>query len=52
MLKQRVTALYSNRCLSYHQLGKQKEVIADADYVIKNLDAKNIKMLYRRQFAY
>jgi hypothetical protein len=32
-------------------MGKQDLAIADGDYVLKNLDAKNAKALFRRGFG-
>lgn len=50
-LKTVITQCYTNRSLCYHQLDRQIEALADADYVIKYLDEKNVKALYRRGFA-
>ena len=44
--------IYTNRALMHHNIGDQKAVIADATYVIDNLDAKNPKALLRRCAAF
>lgn len=44
--------LYTNRALMYHNTGDQKKVMADATYVLDNLDAKNPKALLRRATAH
>jgi tetratricopeptide (TPR) repeat protein len=48
----KVTHLYTNRSLSYHQLGEQQHALEDADHVLKHLDTQNVKALNRRAVAY
>jgi tetratricopeptide (TPR) repeat protein len=50
-IRSKVTPLYTNRSLSFHMINKQKEALNDADYVLNNLDSKNMKMLFRRAHA-
>ncbi len=50
-VKLKVTQLYTNRSLSYHQLNNQLKAFEDADFVLKNLDDKNVKALNRRAVA-
>lgn len=50
-LKLKVTHLYTNRCLCFHSLNQQASALADANYVLKNLDTANAKALYRRAHA-
>lgn len=51
-LKTKVAQLYTNRALSWHQLDNQDDVIKDCTYVLKELDSKNPKALFRRSHAY
>jgi tetratricopeptide (TPR) repeat protein len=48
----KATQLYTNRCLSWHQLGNQSDAIKDATYVLDHIDSKNPKALYRRAHGY
>jgi len=48
----KVTQLYTNRALAWHNLDNQTDAFADADYVLKNIDGKNTKALFRRAHAY
>eukprot|EP00831_Metopus_contortus_P042370 TRINITY_DN3354_c0_g1_i1.p1 TRINITY_DN3354_c0_g1~~TRINITY_DN3354_c0_g1_i1.p1 ORF type:complete len:284 (-),score=45.89 TRINITY_DN3354_c0_g1_i1:23-874(-) len=40
--------LFTNRSLCYFNVGKHKEAIEDADYVITNIDQKNAKAYFRK----
>jgi len=51
-IKTKVTQIYTNRATSLHLLDQQSSVLADATFVIDNLDATNKKALYRRAYAY
>lgn len=51
-LKTKITQLYTNRALSWHQLDNQDDVIKDCSFVLKELDNKNAKALFRRAHAY
>lgn len=51
-LRTKVAQLYTNRALSWHQLDNQDDVLKDATYVLKFLDSKNAKALFRRAHAY
>ncbi len=51
-VKLKVTQLYTNRSLAYHQLQNQANALADADHVLNNLDAANVKALNRRAVAH
>ena len=51
-LRTKVAQLYTNRALSWHQLDNQDDVIKDCSYVLKELDSKNAKALFRRSHAY
>ena len=48
----KVVQLYTNRSLSWHNIGNQEDAFADADFVLTNLDPKNTKSLYRRSHCY
>lgn len=47
-----VAQLYTNRSLSWHQLGNQGDAIKDASYVLAHIDAQNTKALFRRAHGY
>jgi len=51
-LKTKITQLYTNRALSWHQLDKQDEVLKDCSHVLKFLDESNAKALFRRSHSY
>lgn len=51
-LMAKVTQLYTNRALSWHQLGNQDDVVKDATYVLEHIDPKNAKALFRRAHSY
>jgi len=51
-LMTKVAQLYTNRALSWHQLDNQVDVIKDCSYVLREIDAKNAKALFRRAHAY
>lgn len=48
----KLTQLFTNRSLAWHSIGNQEDAFKDADYVIKNLEPKNTKALYRRSHCY
>lgn len=48
----RVTQLYTNRALSFSNLGNQADAFTDSDYVLQNLDPQNAKALFRRATCY
>lgn len=50
-VKLKVTQLYTNRSLSYHQLNDHLNAHRDADHVLAQLDAGNAKALFRRGYA-
>ena len=50
-MKLKVTQIYTNRSLSYHQLKDQGKAFEDSDFVLKNLDPSNAKALFRRAIA-
>ena len=50
-LKTKITHLYTNRCLCFHNLNQQASALADANYVLQHLDSANAKALYRRAHA-
>lgn len=50
-MKLKVTQIYTNRSLSYHQLKDQAKAFEDSDFVLKNLDPSNAKALFRRAIA-
>lgn len=50
-MKLKVTHLFTNRSLSYHQLGDNAKAFEDADHVLRFLDDKNVKGLNRRATA-
>ena len=47
-----ITQCYTNRALSWHQIDNQADCFSDADYVLRNLDTKNAKSLFRRAHCY
>jgi len=47
----KVTQLYTNRALAWHNNGNQDDAIKDADYVLENIDENNVKALYRRAYG-
>lgn len=49
---QKVTQLYTNRSLSFHNLDQQEDAFNDANYVVENIDACNTKALNRRAHYY
>lgn len=51
-MKLKVTHLYTNRSLAYHQLQDSAKALADADHVLANLDSANVKALNRRAVAH
>jgi tetratricopeptide (TPR) repeat protein len=50
-VKTKITQLYTNRSLSYHQLGNQAKALEDAEHVLGHLDKDNGKALFRRGYA-
>lgn len=50
-LRLKITQIYTNKALSYHQLGDQLRALEDADHVLKVLDQGNGKALFRRAIA-
>ena len=50
MLK--VSQLYTNRALAFHNLDQQEDAFNDANYVIENIDSCNTKALNRRAHYY
>jgi tetratricopeptide (TPR) repeat protein len=48
----KVTQLYTNRCLSWHQIGNQADTFNDSNYVLENIDSRNPKALFRRAHCY
>lgn len=40
-IKKKITQLYTNRSLAFHNLDQQASALSDASYVLKNLDANN-----------
>jgi hypothetical protein len=50
-VKTKIIQLYTNRSLSFHQLNENENARIDADYVLKYLDAKNTKALFRKAVA-
>jgi len=50
-IKTKITQLYTNRCLSFHNLGQQASALSDANTVLSELDPKNHKALFRRSHA-
>lgn len=44
----KVSQLYTNRALAFHNLDQQEDAFADANYVIENIDSCNTKALNRR----
>ena len=55
-LQLKIQQCYTNRALCYSQMGSSPEteakIIADCDYVLKELDPRNVKALYRRKEVY
>lgn len=50
-IKIKVTQLYTNRSLAFHNLDQQASALSDASFVINKLDPKNQKALFRRAYA-
>lgn len=50
MLK--VSQLYTNRALAFHNLDQQEDAFTDANYVVENIDSCNTKALNRRAHYY
>ena len=50
-IKTKITQLYTNRSLAFHNLGQQASALSDASYVLNKLDPKNQKALFRRAHA-
>ena len=51
-LMTKVTQLYTNRCLSWHQIDNQADAFNDSNYVLEHIDPKNAKALFRRAHCY
>jgi hypothetical protein len=47
-----VTQIYTNRSLAFHSIDQQNSALADANFVIENLDSLNAKALFRRVHAF
>lgn len=50
-IKTKVTQLYTNRSLAFHNLDLQSSALSDASFVINKLDPVNQKALFRRAHA-
>lgn len=50
-IKTKITQLYTNRSLAFHNLDQQASALSDASFVINKLDPKNQKALFRRAHA-
>ena len=52
-MKEVATQLFTNKCLACSKLqGKDEIIIEESTHVIKNIDSKNVKALFRRGCAY
>lgn len=47
-----VTQIFTNRSLAFHSIDQQNSALADANFVIDNLDSLNAKALFRRIHAF
>ena len=50
-IKTKVTQLYTNRSLAFHNLDQQASALSDSSFVLTKLDPKNQKALFRRAHA-
>ena len=50
-IKTKITQIYTNRATSFHMVNEQDRCEADCNYVIKHLDERNLKALFRRAHA-
>ena len=48
----KITQIYTNRALAYHNIGSQEDAFEDSNYVLESLDPKNTKALFRRSHCY
>jgi tetratricopeptide (TPR) repeat protein len=48
----KITQLYTNRALAWHNIDNQEDAFKDADFVLTHLDPNNTKALFRRAHCY